>query len=209
MKASLTLLLALLGAPAIAAAQDAPAETTTTTGEAGSTSSFAEPTTASRPFYVGGGIGGSFGLNGPGATFKLQEEVGYQFDPIPIGGGLDILLRLGGDFSQQFAANVVILEFDARFSAAFLVWDGGDIAIRVAPSLALGAGVTIVSICTGVGGCSTPTNGAFDLQFGGQGELEVLDGMLSIWFRPIAVDLLISSGTLARWDLLAGVDVHL
>lgn len=168
---------------------------------------FAEPAPASRPLYVGGGLGVSAGFNG-GALFKLQEEIGYQFDPIYL-GTVDMVMRIGGDFAQQFG-DFTLLQFGARFTASFGLWRNEDIGIRIAPSLMLGGAVFITPrICGAFGGCFGGDSGAFNIQFATQAELELLDGLLTIWFRPIGVDGFIADGSNGRWDILAGVDVHI
>lgn len=165
---------------------------------------FAEP--VHRPLYFGGGVGVSAGLDGGPALFKIQEEIGYQMDPIWL-GSVDLALRFGGDFAQ-LVGDFTILEFDGRVTASFGLWHGDGIGIRVAPSVALGGAVLFLRYCD-VFGCGDASYGAFDFQFATQAELELLEGLLTIWFRPIAIDGLFRDNSSARWDILAGVDVHL
>jgi hypothetical protein len=167
---------------------------------------FAAP--ISRPLYVGGGLGFSAGLNGGGVLFKLQEEIGWQMDPIQLGSGSNVVLRLGGDLAQQFG-DAFIFQFGARFTAAFALWTNGEMTVRIAPSLMLGAAILNSRICTPLSGCGDYTSGAFNIQFATQAELELLEGVLSIWLRPIAIDGFIADNSGARWDILAGVDVHI
>lgn len=165
---------------------------------------FAQP--VHRPLYFGGGVGVSASLDGGPALFKIQEEIGYQMEPIWL-GSVDLALRFGGDFAQ-LVGDITILEFDGRVTASFGVWHGDGIGIRVAPSIALGGAVILARYCDAFG-CGDTSYGAFDFQFATQGELELLEGLLTIWFRPIAIDGLFRDGSSARWDILAGVDVHL
>lgn len=188
--AALSLIVALAVPAASASAQDA---------------SFAEPAPASRPLYVGGGLGVSAGFNGS-ALFKLQEEIGYQLDPIYL-GTVDLVMRVGGDFAQGFG-DFTLLQFGARFTASFGVWRNEDLAVRIAPSLMLGGAVFITpQYCGAV--CIGGDFGTFNIQFATQAELELLEGLLTIWFRPIGIDGFIADGSSGRWDILAGVDVHI
>lgn len=165
---------------------------------------------SSRPFYFGGGAGISFGVGNDRAFVKLQEEVGFELDPISLGGPLDLRLRLGGDFAQHFG-DFTILQFGGRFSAAFGVFDGGNVGIRITPSVVLGGAVALEGDCDRDGFCSDRTSGGFHIGFAAQGELELIDGALSIWFRPVAIEGFVGpfDETFALWNVLAGVDVHL
>jgi hypothetical protein len=193
-----------LALPAVGHAQETTASTETPAAAPAHTASH-------RPFYFGGGVGAAFGLSAGGAVFKAEEEVGYQFEPIALGsGGTDLVMRLGGDFAQLVGFGT-FLQFDARFTAAFGVWNGGDIGLRIAPSVSLGGGATIVHVCTGfpANNCSDQTAGAFNFQFGTQGELWLLDGLLTIWLRPIGIDLYAANGAAVLWSVVGGVYIHL
>ncbi|AKF11316.1 hypothetical protein DB32_008465 [Sandaracinus amylolyticus] len=162
-----------------------------------------------RNWYAGGGLGVSAGLdNGGGALFLLNEEVGYQLDPILLGGGTDLQLRFGLDLAQHLG-DFFILTFGARATASFGVWTNGELTIRVAPALVLGGAVSIVDeVCTVFGCAGGGTNGAFNIQFSTQAELDLLQGMLTVYFRPIAIDGYIADGSGARWNIVAGALVH-
>jgi hypothetical protein len=178
------------------------------------TPAFAQPRgryglTPHRPVYIGGGLGFSAGLNGEPALFKLQEEVGYQFAPIPVSGNVDLILRIGGDFTQQFTGGLSLLQFGARVTPAFGVWRNTDVTVRVAPSLMLGGATAVERTCDRfTATCRDTSRGFVNVQFAVQGEVELLDGGLSIWFRPLAFDGYASDRGFARWDFLAGVDGH-
>jgi hypothetical protein len=177
----------------------------------GSTMGSSSPGSASqsRPLYFGAGLGISASLDNGPALFKLQEEIGYQFDPIElVPGGADLVMRVGGDFAQQFG-DYTILQFGARFTASFGIWRSDDIVIRIAPSIALGGALLILPQFCGGSVCVGGDLGAFDFQFATQGEVEMLEGFLTIWFRPIAIDAFFRDGSSSRWDVLAGVDFHL
>jgi hypothetical protein len=169
-----------------------------------------EEASASRPFFFGLGVGASVSLDDRPALFKLQEQLGYQFDPISIGSaGDDVVLRIGGDFAQH-AGEYTILQFGARVTASFGVWSNDDVTIRVAPSIGVGAAYFSIPLqCffrTCSGGVEYP---AFNLQLATQGELELLGGLLTVFVRPLAIDGFLGDRAASRWDFLAGLDIHL
>lgn len=161
-----------------------------------------------RNWYAGGGLGGTFDLDGGPALFVLNEEVGYQLDPIDLGGAADLQLRFGLDLAQQFG-DFYLLQFGARVTASFGVWSNGDLTLRVAPSVVLGGAVFIVEeVCTAFGCFGGGSEGVFNFQFATQAELDLLEGMLTVYFRPLAIDGFFRDGSSARWNLLAGALVH-
>ncbi|UJR85204.1 hypothetical protein [Sandaracinus amylolyticus] len=167
------------------------------------------PTTPIRNWYAGGGIGVSFALEGDGTLFVLNEEGGYQLDPILLGGGVDLALRFGLDLTQQLG-DIFFFTFGARATASFGVWTNGSITVRVAPSVVLGGGVLVFDeVCT-IGGCfGGGDTGVFDIQFATQAELDLLDGMLTVFFRPLSIDGLFGDDvSTSRWNIVAGAFVH-
>lgn len=183
-----------LAAPTVAHAQE---ETT-----------YASPSAPVRNWYAGGGLGATFGLEGGSALFLLNEEVGYQLDPIPLGGSADLALRFGLDLAQQLG-DFFIFQFGARVTASFGLWSNGEIAVRVAPSVVLGGAVFVFDeVCNAFGCFGGGSDGAFDMQFATQAELDLLQGMLTLFFRPISIDGFFLDGSTSRWNIVAGALVH-
>lgn len=207
MKTRIGLLISLLLLAAPAAAQ----ETVAVVEGDGAEDTYTADTSAGgrpltdRPFFVGGAIGGTFGISGNGwAAFSLEEDIGYRFLGFQLGGNLDGAVWGGLSFGQSFNSGVYLLQFDVRGGADFEVFDNGEMQLLVTPSLALGA--AIIGTDTVLG---STTNGAFDLQISAQAELVLLEGLLGVWLRPLSFEIFIADGSAANYELLAGALVHL
>jgi hypothetical protein len=200
------LLVTLLFLASPAAAQEAVAvvEGDATADAASVPSSGGAPLT-DRPFFVGGAIGGAFGLNnGGGAAFSLEEDVGYRFFGFTLADNLDGAIWAGLSFGQSFASGFYLLQFDVRGGADLEVFDNGELQLLVTPSLALGAAVVGVSTVLG-----DSTGGAFDMQISAQAELVLLEGLLGVWLRPLSFEFFINQNVGVNYELLAGALVHL
>ncbi|MCC6874617.1 MAG: hypothetical protein IT378_09960 [Sandaracinaceae bacterium] len=159
---------------------------------------------AARRFMVGGGLGGSFGLNrGLDSQFKLEQFVGYSIVPVRDHPGLFI----AGVFSQGFI-DYVRLTWAVRLGFAIQVFHHSDFEILVTPLMQLGG--------TGFFPPNGNAGGAFNWMFGVQGEFVLFDGLLGLFFRPLAFDLNFGErfgfggfDVLAYYELMTGVVIRL
>lgn len=201
---SLTLPVVAALVPASAAAQEAVAvvETSPETTSEASAEVASSGALTDRPFFVGIGLGGTFGLrSGGGAAFSLEENFGYRFFGFTLGDSLEAAIWAGLSFGQSFGDGFFVLQFDARGGLDLEVFDNGSLQLLVTPSLALGGAVIGVTA-----GPFNSTSGAFDLQISAQAELVLLDGLLGIFLRPLSFEFFIYDGTGVNYEVLAGVN---
>lgn len=147
-----------------------------------------------RDFFVGGGLGFAVGFEG-GAFFRLEEDVGYHV----LHAGEHPGLYVVGTFVQDIG-NAAALAFSARAGFDVLLWHNDDLAIVLNPSLALGVGVL-------VGGPEAAA--AFFLHPGVEGAVVLLDGLLSLWWRPLGFDVFIRDGGFGAYTMTFGANVNL
>ncbi len=223
--AALLMAVAALAAPAAVAAQEEPAEAqpaddteaqeepaeaqpAADTEAQPAADTEAQPTTrarsrsrSDRPFYLSFGGGPSIGLDsGSSVKFKLQQEAGYHF--LPFGDHPGIFA--GVTFGQSYI-DYSIFQFGGRAGVDFAILKTDSFRLLVTPSIALGFGAYVVSSSV----IGTEMRTLFNLQFAGDVKLEILDGKLAIWVRPIGLDLFINGGSLERYDVLFGVQLNL
>ncbi|MGE0786754.1 MAG: hypothetical protein AB7S26_13865 [Sandaracinaceae bacterium] len=149
------------------------------------------------PFYVGGGAGVAIELDSYPTQFVLAEEVGYHL--FGTNGGL----FLGGAFAQGFGRDVVTLQLGARIGYDIALYDGPDLAVMLAPSVAPGVVIAFASVNTPFGRVSGD-DAAFDFQGALDVKLLLLDGALEVFLRPAAVDVFVGDGVAVRWNVLGG-----
>lgn len=183
---------------AVAVVEASPETTSEASAEAPSSGALTD-----RPFFVGIGLGGTFGLrSGGGAAFSLEEDFGYRFFGFTLGDSLDAAIWAGLSFGQSFGdGGFFVLQFDARGGLDLELFDNGSLQLLVTPSLALGGAVIGVN-----NGFISSTSGAFDLQISAQAELVLLEGLLGIFLRPLSFEFYIYDGTGVNYEVLAGVN---
>lgn len=153
-----------------------------------------------RPIYVGFGLGPSIGLGGGGASFKLEQSVGVHVLEVGDHPGLFV----GGALAESFAGGATLLQAGARVGFDAHVFESRTLTLLATPIVTLGASVSMFD--SGEGG--RQTNGAFNMGFGGELRLLVADEKVSVWVRPIGIDLHIRSGVAATYDLLVGANYN-
>jgi hypothetical protein len=158
-----------------------------------------------RPFYVGLGLGGVFALEGGGAAaFRLEEDIGYHVFSFGSHPGLFV----GGLFNQSFGkGGYYVFDIDARVGVDFNVYDWGSGALLVTPGVDLGVAILMTkAVDPWSGASSSNTVAGFNIRFNGQIAVALLDGLMSIWFRPIGIEVWAKGGgATALWDLNTGV----
>jgi hypothetical protein len=155
-----------------------------------------------RPLYVGLGVGGVFGLSGGagGGMFRIEEDFGYHVWQVGKHPGLFVGLLA----NQSFRSSAQIFDVDARVGFDINVYDWGSGALLVTPGLAMGVAIYHMSVDLPTGSI-TSTDAAFDLMFNCELRAVLVGGLLSIWFRPMGIEVTAGNGTGANWDLNAGV----
>ena len=156
-----------------------------------------------RPFYVGLGIGGVFGVSGGGGSmFRIEEDVGYHVWSPGSHPGLFVGLLA----NQAFKENYVWADVDARVGFDINVYDWGSGMLLITPGLALGVAISHFSYTDPwMGGEVTDTTALFDMMFHGELRAVLVDGLLTVWFRPIGLEVAARDGTSVNWDLNAAV----
>jgi hypothetical protein len=183
--ASVVTVISLLSAVPIAEAQ--------TSDESPELEASAAPDVA-RPFFVGGGIGVAIRLDGTlPAAFRITEELGLHLDGVPVGPF--VALMLVEDISSAYSMQIGVR---AGWDLEIL---RSDISIVVSPSAAVAFAFDVL----------TPTGDwAYFLAQPALGiSLLLLERMLAIWIRPIAVDVYIGQNVHAGWSATAGATVSL
>jgi hypothetical protein len=157
----------------------------------------------SRPFYVGLGIGGVFGVSGGAGSgsFRLEEDIGYHVWSVGNHPGLFVGLLA----NQAFRSSWLLADIDARLGFDFNVYDWGSGRLLVTPGIALGVSLLHWSTSDWAGNSVTDTTALFNFMLNAELRAVVVDGLLTIWFRPIGVEILARDGTSVNWDLNAGV----
>jgi hypothetical protein len=195
--------MALLGAsrPALAQGEEAVVAPELAAGTAGGA--------LDRPFYVGLGIGGVFGLKGGAGDgmFRIEEDVGYHVWSIGSHPGLFVGLLA----NQAFAKGGQIFDIDARLGFDINVYEWGSGALLVTPGTAIGVclfrtSFDVVDPWTGETTTNSDTSALFDIMFNAELRAVFVDGLISVWFRPVGIEVTAAKGGAgANWDLNAGV----
>jgi hypothetical protein len=162
-----------------------------------------------RPFYVGLGVGGVFGLKGGagGGMFRLEEDVGYHVWQTGKHPGLFVGLLA----NQSFASGGQNFDIDARVGFDINVYDWGSGALLVTPGTALGVSIARTDTWTDptTGAEFGGTSAAFNIMFNCELRAVLVGGLLSIWFRPVGIEVVaVEGGAGANWDLNAGVNFN-
>lgn len=153
--------------------------------------------TTERPWYAGGGAGAAIELDSYPTQVMLAEEIGYHLFGTTDG------LFLGGAFAQSFGSDVTTLQFGARLGYDIPVLRGPDIGVMLAPSVAPGVVVALVSVNTPFGRASGE-DAAFNFQGAFDVKILLLDEALEVFVRPAAIDVFVDDGSAVRWNVLAG-----
>jgi hypothetical protein len=166
----------------------------------------ASPGLLDRPFYVGLGLGGVFGLSGGagGGMFRLEEDVGYHVWQTGRHPGLFVGLLA----NQSIAKGGQNFDIDARVGFDINVFEWGSGALLVTPGTALGVSIARMDKYTDpyTGAEFGGTSASFNIMFNCEVRAVLVDGLLSIWFRPVGIEVVAAKGaTGANWDLNAGV----
>ncbi len=159
---------------------------------------------AARPFYVGLGIGGVFGVSGGAGSgmFRIEEDIGYHVWATGSHPGLFVGLLA----NQAFRSGYLWADIDARVGFDFNVYDWGSGQLLVTPSVALGVALSHFTMTDPFTGQETSdTVALFDMILAGELRVVLVDGLLSIWFRPIGLEIAARDGTSVNWDLNGGV----
>jgi hypothetical protein len=163
-----------------------------------------------RPLYVGVGIGGVFGLSGGAGSgmFRLEEDFGYHVWQTGKHPGLFVGLLA----NQSFVSGAQNFDIDARAGFDINVYDWGSGALLVTPGTALGVSIshsaesTFTDPYTGATTTIGGTTAAFNIMFNCELRAVLVGGLLSIWFRPVGIEVVAMKGaTGANWDLNTGV----
>lgn len=159
---------------------------------------------AARPFYVGLGIGGVFGVSGGSGSgmFRIEEDIGYHVWATGNHPGLFVGLLA----NQAFRSDYVWADIDARVGFDFNVYDWGSGRLLVTPSVALGVALSHFSFTDPWTGTETSdTTALFDMILAGELRAVLVDGLLTVWFRPIGIEIAARDGAGVNWDLNGGV----
>jgi hypothetical protein len=156
-----------------------------------------------RPFYFGLGVGGVFGLKGGvNGAFRIEEDIGYHVWSVGNHPGLFIGLLA----NQAFKSDWVLADIDVRAGFDINVYDWGSGRLLVTPGLALGVAIVHVSIPDPFGGSAvSDTSALFDLMFNTELRAVLVDGLLTVWFRPVGLEVTAKDGAGVNWDLNGGV----
>jgi hypothetical protein len=158
----------------------------------------------SRPFYVGLGIGGVFGVSGGSGSgmFRIEEDIGYHVWSTGNHPGLFVGLLA----NQAFRSSYLWADILARIGFDFNVYDWGSGRLLIAPSVAAGVALTHFSFTDPwTGNSASDTTALFDMIISAELRAVLVDGLLSIWFRPIGLEIAARDGAGVNWDLNAGV----
>jgi hypothetical protein len=153
------------------------------------------PRARARPWTLDAGIGPMVNLQGEGALGKLGLDVHYHFKRGDVGPAL------GVQFYTHFRANVFGFQLGPIFLWDFRVYRQRNLALYVAPLVALGYSLT------GYPGYGGGTDSDFFMDFGGQFKAVFRD-RVGFFLRPVNFSLLAGrGGATGFWTLLTGVTV--
>lgn len=152
------------------------------------------PADAARPFYAQLGIGTGVRLDGSiNASFRIVEEVGLHLDGKPVGA-------FGGITLAEDVANAYSMQIGVRVGWDLALLSRPDFAIVVSPSVAIAFAFDVIDPSTWAYFLVQPALGAGVL---------FLDGMLTIWIRPIGVDVYVGEIVRGGWAAVAGATIAL
>ncbi|MCC6874028.1 MAG: hypothetical protein IT378_06945, partial [Sandaracinaceae bacterium] len=152
-----------------------------------------------RKLFLGAGIGFGVTFTGGQAFFRAEESVGYHVFGVDEHPGLFVALTL-----VQGVARTVVLDFAARIGFDAVAWQDALARITVTPSFGVGVGLYIDN--QGFGDSVFP--GAF-LMPGLEVAVTAVNGFLTVWYKPIAFDILIRDNGTAAYTMMAGVNLNL
>ncbi|MCC6874618.1 MAG: hypothetical protein IT378_09965 [Sandaracinaceae bacterium] len=154
----------------------------------------AEAQTHDRNLFFGAGIGFGVWFNGGDAYFRAEEGIGYHVLNVGDHPGLYVAFAFG-----QAVTRFVTLSFAGRVGFDILVWQNQDLAVLVNPSLQLGAGLFLFS---------GQAEAGFFMQPSVEASIALLEGMLNVWWRPLAFDILIRDGGGAGYVMMWGANLN-
>jgi hypothetical protein len=84
------------------------------------------------------------------------------------------------------------------------LWAGSGLQPLATPTVATGLGLSVVTAAE-----RTDVTPAWDLQLGAEIRLVALDGLLTVWARPLGFSFYIRDGGAKRYDLVVGAQLNL
>lgn len=145
-----------------------------------------------RPFFVSLGVGTGVRLDGSlGAAFRIVEELGLHLDGVPVGPF--VALTLAEDIANGYS-----MQIGLRVGWDLELLRRPDFSIVVSPSVAIAFAFDVIG----------PVSWAYFLVQPALGVgVLLLDRMLTIWLRPIGVDIYIGEHVHGGWAAVLGATI--